>query len=71
VAEERKSLAATLETLKKAIKVLQRDPDITNTAFGEDELEEQLRLDAMQRRREEEQKKMGGGGGNSGNPALN
>jgi hypothetical protein len=29
-----------LETLKKAIKVLQRDPDITNTAFGEDELEE-------------------------------
>jgi hypothetical protein len=29
-----------METLKKAIKVLQRDPDITNTAFGEDELEE-------------------------------
>jgi dynamin 1-like protein len=47
VAEERKSLTTTLETLRKAIKVLQRDPDITNTAFGEDELEEQLRLDAM------------------------
>jgi hypothetical protein len=54
VAEERKSLIATLETLKKAIKVLQRDPDITNTAFGEDELEEQLKIDQMQRRREEE-----------------
>ena len=53
VAEERKSLNATLDTLKKAIKVLQRDPDITNTAFGEDELEEQLKLDAMQRRQEE------------------
>ncbi len=45
VAEERKSLIATNDTLKKAIKVLQRDPDITNTAFGEDELEEQLRID--------------------------
>lgn len=40
VAEERKSLTTTLETLKKALKVLQRDPDISNTAFGEDELEE-------------------------------
>jgi dynamin 1-like protein len=61
VAEERKSLTTTLETLKKAIKVLQRDPDISNTAYGEDELEEQLKIDAMQRRREDEQKKMGGG----------
>ena len=61
VAEERKSLTATLETLRKAIKVLQRDPDISNTAYGEDELEEQLKIDAMQRRREDEQKKMGGG----------
>lgn len=52
VAEERKSLNTTLETLKKAIKVLQRDPDITSTAYGEDELEEQLRIDAMQRRRD-------------------
>ena len=43
VAEERKSLNATLETLKKALKVLQRDPDITNTAFGEDELADELR----------------------------
>lgn len=40
VTEERKQLNGTMDTLKKAIKVLQRDPDITNTAFGEDELEE-------------------------------
>ena len=58
-------MTTTLETLRKAIKVLQRDPDITNTAFGEDELEEQLKLDAMQRRREEEHKKMGGSAQNS------
>jgi hypothetical protein len=43
VAEERKSLNSTLEVLKRAVKVLQRDPDITNTAFGEDELAEDLR----------------------------
>jgi hypothetical protein len=35
------------------------NPEITSSAFGEDELEEQLRIDAMQRKREEEQKKMG------------
>ena len=58
VAEERKSLITTNETLKKAIKVLQRDPDITNTAFGEDELEEALRAEAMQKRREEGDKKL-------------
>lgn len=74
VTEERKSLNGTLDTLKKAIKVLQRDPDITNTAFGEDELEEQLRLESMNRRRDEEQKRrpntggggMGGGANDSG-----
>jgi hypothetical protein len=43
--------------LKKAIKVLQRDPDITNTAFGEDELEEQLRIESMQKRKEDEGKR--------------
>lgn len=52
--EERKQLNGTMDTLKKAIKVLQRDPDITNTAFGEDELEEQLRLESMNKRREDD-----------------
>jgi len=43
VTEERKSLNGTLDTLKNAVKILTRDPDITNTAFGEDELQEELR----------------------------
>lgn len=52
VTEERKSLNNTLEILKRAVKVLQRDPDITNTAFGEDELSEELRLDTINKRRD-------------------
>ena len=52
VSEERKSLNTTLDTLKRAVKVLQRDPDITNTAFGEDELSEELRIDSMNKRRD-------------------
>ena len=66
VAEERKALNATLETLRKAIKVLQRDPEIAGSALGEDELEEQLKIDSMQRKRDEEQKKINGGGAASG-----
>jgi len=46
VTEERKQLNTTLDTLKNAIKVLQRDPDITNTAFDEDELAGELRLES-------------------------
>ena len=53
VAEERKSLNQTLETLKKAVKVLQRDPDITNTAFGEDELDQELRLESLNKARDQ------------------
>jgi len=52
VTEERKSLNGTLDTLKKAVKVLQRDPDITNTAFGEDELADELRQDSINKRRD-------------------
>ena len=52
VTEERKSLNTTLDTLKKAVKVLQRDPDITNTAFGEDELDNELRMESMNKRRD-------------------
>jgi len=44
VTEQRKSLNATLETLKSAVKVLSRDPDITSSAsVGDDELEGELR----------------------------
>ena len=50
--------------MKNATKVLQRDPDITNTAFGDDELGEELRMDAMnkQRDRRDEVKPPPGGG---------
>jgi len=69
VAEERKSLNSTLETLKKALKVLQRDPDIGNTAFGEDELAEELRIDAERRRIEATAQKAGPpNGGGQGPP---
>lgn len=54
VTEERKSLNSTLDTMKKAIKVLQRDPDITNTAFGEDELSDLLVQESMNKRREDD-----------------
>lgn len=71
VAEERKQLNTTLEILKKALKVLLRDPDITNTAFGEDELADELRQDALQRKHEETKKSnppMGGGNPGMGAP---
>lgn len=70
VAEERKSLNATLDTLKKALKVLQRDPDITNTAFGEDELADELRQDAERRRREATANKAGAPGGGQMNQSF-
>jgi hypothetical protein len=70
VAEERKSLNATLDTLKKALKVLQRDPDITNTAFGEDELADELRQDAERRRREATASKAGPPGGGQMNQSF-
>ena len=56
VAEERKSLNTTLETLRKALRVLQRDPDITNTSFGDDELFEALRNEPKLARKELEMK---------------
>ena len=61
----------TLETLKKALKVLQRDPDITNTAFGEDELEEQLRIESMTKRREDEMSRQRRPPGSAGNDSSN
>jgi len=48
VTEERKSLNTTLETLKNAVKILTRDPDITNTVIGDDELSEDLRMEKVQ-----------------------
>ena len=60
--------------MKNATKVLQRDPDITNTAFGDDELGEELRMEAMNSKRPERRDGMtthqshpGGPGGPGGN----
>jgi len=41
--------------LKNAVKILTRDPEITNTAVGEDELSEELRIDANERNRQSKQ----------------
>lgn len=43
ITEERNELTKTCETLKHAIKVLQRDPDITNVITLDDKLERDLR----------------------------
>eukprot|EP00117_Sycon_ciliatum_P022454 scpid58020/ scgid19368/ Dynamin-A len=49
VTEERKTIQKTLEAMKKSIKILQRDPDITGSLFGEDELSADLRKEAANR----------------------
>ncbi len=49
VSEERKTLKQTLETMKNALKVLQRDPDIAYSSGGDDELDRELREAAMQK----------------------
>jgi len=69
VTAERKQLNQTLDTLKNAIKVLQRDPDITNTAFDEDELGNELRLDAMKKGREDDKSRRNPPA--NGNPNMN
>ena len=46
ITERRKALNAVLDTMKNALKVLQRDPDISAGAAGDDELEAALRADA-------------------------
>ena len=43
VAEERKCLLGTIETLSRAVKVLTRDPDIAGSAVGDEELYEALK----------------------------
>lgn len=43
VAERRKGLTEILNTLKNAVKVLQRDPEISANTIGDSELEEDIR----------------------------
>jgi len=53
VAERRKMLSSTIDTLKKSLKVLQRDPDITASSFDDGELMDELRKDAMQKNQQQ------------------
>lgn len=48
ITEERNELTRTLEILKHATKVLQRDPDITNVLSLDDKLERDLREDTQE-----------------------
>jgi len=61
ITERRKAISVVLETLKSALKVLQRDPDISANTIGDSELEMILRQEAMNQRR--------GGPPNRGGPA--
>lgn len=51
ITERRKALTEVLTTLKNSLKVLQRDPDISANTVGDEELENALRLQAMEDRR--------------------
>lgn len=51
ITERRKALTDVLTTLKNSLKVLQRDPDIASNTVGDEELENALRLQAMEDRR--------------------
>mmetsp|Transcript_18978 Transcript_18978/g.21809 ORF Transcript_18978/g.21809 Transcript_18978/m.21809 type:complete len:531 (-) Transcript_18978:27-1619(-) len=48
ITEERNNLTRTLEVLKNATKVLQRDPDITNVITLDDKLEKDLREESKE-----------------------
>lgn len=51
ITERRKALTEVLTTLKNSLKVLQRDPDISANTVGDEELENALRIQAMEDRR--------------------
>lgn len=50
VTERRVMLNNIIETLKKSLKLLQRDPDITAASVDDGELAEELRKQAMERK---------------------
>ena len=50
ITERRKTLTDILNTLKNSLKVLQRDPDISQNTIGDDELESALKADAIAQR---------------------
>jgi hypothetical protein len=67
IQERRNTLQETIEILKKSLKVLQRDPDITAASSIDDgELAEELRRDALERKKNEMNAKQGGAPPNRG-----
>jgi len=66
ITERRKALTDVLNTLKNSLKVLQRDPDIASNTVGDEELENALRLQAMEDRRNHSM--AGGQRGGGGQP---
>lgn len=65
ITERRKALTEVLGTLKNALKVLQRDPDISANTVGDEELEATLRAESMAQRN---QSMAGGRGPPQGGP---
>ncbi|CAI2387254.1 unnamed protein product [Moneuplotes crassus] len=51
ITEERNDMTKSLEIMKRATKVLQRDPDITNVISFDDKLEKDLREESKENRR--------------------
>jgi dynamin 1-like protein len=54
IAERRKGLNEILETLRKAVRVLERDPDIATNTVGDPELENEIRRQQQENMRAEE-----------------
>jgi len=54
IAERRKGLNEILETLRKAVRVLERDPDIATNTVGDPELENEIRRQQQENARAEQ-----------------
>ena len=57
ITAERKTLKESIQTMKKSLKVLQRDPEITATLSYDDELSKDIKESLNQNKREEEFKR--------------
>jgi len=59
ITAERKTLRESIDTMKKSLKVLQRDPEITATLSYDDELSWDIKESLAKEKRHEEFKKQG------------
>lgn len=60
ITAERTTLKQSIDTMRKSLKVLQRDPDITATLSYDDELSRDIKQSLEHAKRAEEFKKQGG-----------